>query len=230
MIDDTKAAGMAENEFNGSLFITRTSTSDQAADLIRQRILGGEFAPGTRLREALLAESMGISRNTLREGVSQLVAEGVLQHNVHKGVVVASPTVEDVREVFQIRRQLELEAVRQCPSGLVDALAGIERDLEGALASRDYQTLVALDLRFHKAIVDSLGNSRLSSFFANTLAGLRLALYRLDADEQRFNWIEDHRKLRELLISGDRRGAVRLLKAHLATTEKDLVKGLSESS
>jgi len=221
---------MAQNELNGSLFIKRTSTSDQVADVIRQRILGGEFAPGTRLREVVLAQSMGISRNTLREGVSQLVAEGVLQHKVHKGVVVAAPTVEDVREVFQIRRQLELEAVRRCPDGLIDALTNIERDLEGALALRDYQTLVALDLRFHKAIVDSLGNSRLSSFFANTLAELRLALYRFDTDKQSFSWIEDHYKLRELLASGDRRAAVRLLKAHIATTERDLIKGLGGSS
>lgn len=217
---------MRPNDLNGSLFIHRTSTSDQVADLIRQRVLSGEFSPGTRLPEVVLAQSMGISRNTLREGVGQLVAEGVLTRNVHKGVVVTAPTVQDVREIFTIRRLLEVEAVRSSRTDLVDAISVIERDLEGALESGDYQTIVTLDLRFHKAIVDSLGNARLSAFFANTLAELRLALYRLDADEQSFSWIEDHRAVRELLASRDRRGAVRILKAHLSATERELVKGL----
>ena len=74
---------------------------------------------------------MGISRNTLREGVGQLVSEGVLTRNVHKGVVVTAPTVQDVREVFTIRRLLEVEAVRSSRTDLVDAISMIERDLEG---------------------------------------------------------------------------------------------------
>lgn len=210
------------------LLIRRTSTPDQVANVLRMRILRGEFAPGTPLREAVFASSMGVSRNTLREGLRRLVAEGLLKHSVHKGVEVVAPTVDDVREIFEIRREIELSALGEKPEGLVQALTEWEGELEDALASRDYIRGVELDMRFHKAIVDSLENTRLSAFFANTMAELRLAFFRLDSDDESFGWLDDHRRICALLAEGRGRDAARLLKAHLDGTEKRLVTGLPQ--
>lgn len=218
-----------QGERTEDLLITRTSTPDQVANLLRASILRGGLSPGTRLREVALASSMGVSRNTLREGMSRLVAEGLLKHNVNKGVEVAAPTVADVREIFEIRREIELSALRESGEGLAQALAELEGELEETLRSRDYVRLVELDLRFHKAIVDSRENTRLSAFFANTMAELRLALFLLDHDDESFGWVEDHRRLCELLAEGRLRDAERLVKAHLAKTEKRLTAGLSAS-
>jgi DNA-binding GntR family transcriptional regulator len=215
-----------QSEPTQDLTISRTSTPDQVANLLRARILRGGFSPGTPLREAALAASMGVSRNTLREGMRRLVAEGLLKHRVHRGVEVAAPTVDDVREIFEIRREIELSALRKSGEGLVRTLAGLEAELEETLASGDYMRVVELDLRFHKAIVDSLDNSRLSAFFVNTIAQVRLALFLLDSDDESFSWVEDHRRLCELLAEGRRRDAGRLLKAHLDKAEKRLIAGL----
>jgi DNA-binding GntR family transcriptional regulator len=216
-----------QDEHPESLLVTRTSTPDQVANILRASILRGVFSPGTPLREVALASSMGVSRNTLREGMRQLVAEGLLKHSVHKGIEVAAPTVADVREIFEIRRDIELSALKkENRAELAQALAELEGELEETLKSRDYESLVELDLRFHKAIVDSRENTRLSAFYANTMAELRLALLVLDHDDESFGWVEDHRRLCELLAEGRQRDAEKLVKAHLDRTEKRLIAGL----
>ena len=67
------------------LSIRRVSTADQVASLMRQRILRGEFKPGTSLREVVIAAAIGVSRNTLREALRILVQEGLVRHSVHRG-------------------------------------------------------------------------------------------------------------------------------------------------
>ena len=95
--------------------IDRTSTADQLASIVRARILNGTLAPGTPIREVTLAESLGVSRNTVREGVRLLLGEGLLEHRPHKGVAVATVDATDIVEIYGARRLLELKAVRGAP-------------------------------------------------------------------------------------------------------------------
>ena len=101
--DDTSAA----------LRITRQSTADQVAALLRERIVRGELQPGTPLREVPLAASIGISRNTMREAIRALVHEGLVRHNVHRGVTVTKLTENDVADIYRVRRLLECAAVEK---------------------------------------------------------------------------------------------------------------------
>ena len=66
--------------------------SERSAELIRQKITQGEFAPGQRLSEQALADSLGISRNTLREAFRMLTKDGLVKHAQNRGVFVAIPT------------------------------------------------------------------------------------------------------------------------------------------
>src|SRR5215467_1065540 len=91
--------------------IKRVSVADQVAALLRQRILDGEFRPGTQLQELPLASSLGVSRNTMREAIRILALEGLLRRNLHRGVVVSQLSLRDVEEIYQLRRMLELPAV-----------------------------------------------------------------------------------------------------------------------
>src|SRR5437016_14664603 len=108
---------MARNFFVGFLFsrmghsqIHRVTVADQAAGILRQRILEGELRPGTPLPEVPLAESMGGSRNTMREAVRILSIEGLLKRNIHRGVAVAQLSLRDVHETYDLRRILEVSA------------------------------------------------------------------------------------------------------------------------
>ena len=208
------------------LRLQRTSTADQVASLLRDRILRGELPPGTPLREVMLATSLGIARTTVREAIRRLEAEGLVHHRIHRGAVVTTLDPQDIREIFQIRREIEFLALRRLPHEQIPVLAGAARNMVARIAEGDPALLIAADMVFHQTLVDSLGNARLSAFFANTLAELRIALCLLETGGVP-SWVPLHLEICDLLAEGDRRGAVRLLSAHFAETEALLCRTVS---
>ena len=77
---------------------------------IRRALLTGELRPGQRIKEVHLAEALGVSRPTLRESLQQLVHEGALVQVPYKGIHVAQPTPEELRDVAEVRMPLETMA------------------------------------------------------------------------------------------------------------------------
>jgi DNA-binding GntR family transcriptional regulator len=208
--------------------IKRTSTADQVADALRDRILRGDLAPGTPLREVAIAGTLGVSRNTVREGIRVLVTEGLLTHNVHRGVVVTAVTAQDVRDIYRVRSVLETTAVLQMnvrEEGTFAAMKETIRDLDRAVQGDDRVAIVDLDFQFHSQIVDTLGSPRLSSFYGITLGELRLALFVLDREEGAWrDWLGHHLEILEVLLTGRRREAAKLVDRHLAEAEERLLR------
>jgi DNA-binding GntR family transcriptional regulator len=204
--------------------IMRRTTSDQVAEVLRARVMRGEFPPGTPLREVVLAESLGVSRNTLTEGVRILVAEGIMRHNVHRGVFAASPGMQDAREIFEIRRLLELRAVKKSDAALGRLVRDIADGVDGAVAVDDRGRVVDLCLAFHVKLVKSLGNARLTEMYLNALAEPRLALFFIDkTDEETSAWVEDHREIAQLIAEEARQRAARLPAQHLKRMETSVL-------
>jgi DNA-binding GntR family transcriptional regulator len=85
----------------------KRTIADQVAELIRQRILGGQLKGGQPIRQEHLAAELGVSRIPLREALKQLAAEGFVAITSHKGAVVAELSVAEVEELFEIRQKLE---------------------------------------------------------------------------------------------------------------------------
>jgi DNA-binding GntR family transcriptional regulator len=208
--------------------IKRTSTADQVAEALRDRILRGDLAPGTPLREVALASTLGVSRNTVREGIRVLVAEGLLTHNVHRGVAVTAVTARDVQDIYRVRSVLESAAVMQMNRRSDEHLAAMEAtiaDLDRAVRDDDRVAIVNLDFQFHSQLVNSLGSPRLSAFYANTLAELRLALFVLDREEGEWrDWLVHHSEILAVLRSGRRREAAKLVERHLIEAEERLLR------
>src|SRR3954466_1356853 len=100
----------------GTLHLEHSSTVDRIADELRRAVFEGELESGTPLREVALAESLGVSRPTLREALAVLVAEGLAPREPHRGVSVASPDPESVRDVSRARAVLETAGVRHWPT------------------------------------------------------------------------------------------------------------------
>src|ERR1700756_172344 len=135
--------------------LDRISTVDQVADQLRRLIWSGDLQPGSRLKEVALAKSFRVSRNTIRDAIRDLTQEGLLRHELHRGAVVSELDPEDVKDLYLIRRLLELKAVGQ--RNVTDleheriraAVVGIER----AVDTQDWETAVAADRDFHAALV-----------------------------------------------------------------------------
>lgn len=208
--------------------IKRTSTPDQVAGALRRRILQGDLAPGTPLREVALATTLGVSRNTVREGIRVLVAEGLLTHNVHRGVAVTAVTADDVRDIYRVRAVLETAAVLGMDLRNDDGFAEMDRtirELDRAVQADDPVAIVELDFQFHRQLVDRLGSARLSALYSNTLAELRLALFVLDREEGEWrDWLVDHREILDVLRTGRRRNSVKLVEGHLKEARERLLR------
>src|SRR5262249_16219458 len=208
--------------------INRTSVADQVAALLRQRILEGEFRPGTPLQELPLASSLGVSRNTMREAMRILSIEGLLRRNHHRGVAVSQLTVRDVREIYQLRRMLELPAVLSARHPDPELLRELHRALEEydeAIERQSWSQAVSHDLHFHSLLIRFHGNKRLDTFYCNMIGELRVGMVLVDrSHDDPGTLVPVHRKMYQLLSSGKLKQCAALLEQHLEDSESRLTR------
>src|SRR5882762_3937765 len=198
--------------------INRTSVADQVASILRQRILDGELPPGTALQEVPMATSLGVSRNTVREATRILSLEGLLKRNAHRGVAVA--------EIYQVRHLLEIPAVRAATMEDSDVLTEIRGALEGyeeAVEGVDWVRAVRFDLHFHTLLIRFHRNRRLESFYEKLLGELRLGMVLVDLrHDNPGGLVPVHRRIYQLLTSGETQECATLLAQHMRDSETRL--------
>lgn len=204
------------------------AVTDTAAARIRDDIVEGVLRPGEQLVEADLVERLGVSRNSLREAFRQLCREGLAEHHRHRGVAVRRVTSADLREIFLVRRLLELPAIANGPAPVpAEALASMKACVEAAEAAakrKDWRAVGTHSLRFHGGIVGLAGSALLDEFFATILAQLRLT-FAVDPDEGAFQapWIARDRLILDRLSGDDRAGAKAALRRYLDESEAGLL-------
>ncbi|HEY1272256.1 MAG TPA: GntR family transcriptional regulator [Terriglobales bacterium] len=203
--------------------IHRVSVADQVAGVLRQRVLDGELRPGTPLPEVPLSSSLGVSRNTMREAVRILCLEGLLRRNIHRGVTVSRLSLKDVREIYQLRRMLEIPAVlaaRKPRPEIISELRSLVDGYEKAVRSRDWTGAVGCDLQFHRNLIRFYENQRLETFYQNVIGELRLGMVLVDrSHDDPGALIPVHRRLYQLLVGGKRRQCALILAQHLDDSE-----------
>jgi DNA-binding GntR family transcriptional regulator len=204
------------------LVARRTTTAQQVADGISERILAGIFRPGERLRESAIAAELGIARNTVREAVRLLEHGGLVRFEVNRGAMIISPTPETVEGLYSARERLERAALAVPLTD--DQLAVVEEAyaaLAAATASQVRADIVAADLAFHEAIVAALDSSRIDAFYAGLTRELRFYLMALSAYEREYEnprkVVREHEPLMDAIRAGDAQRAQREASHHIAT-------------
>ncbi|MGN6597996.1 MAG: GntR family transcriptional regulator, partial [Actinomycetes bacterium] len=144
--------------------------AEQAAEALREEILSGALSSGTRLGEMELATRLAVSRTPIREALSRLAAEGLVELQPNRGARVASWSASELREIFDIRLALEPLAVRQAVERLttadrveLDDLARAMRRAGRPGRSQDLGRVFELNRRFHSLLIDAAGNAALAS-------------------------------------------------------------------
>jgi DNA-binding GntR family transcriptional regulator len=211
--------------------IHRISVADQAAAILRQRILDGELRPGTFLQEIPLANSFGVSRNTMREAMRILSIEGLLKRSLHRGVAVSQLSLKDVQEIYHLRRMLEIPAVlaaRKRDSAILDELRVALDQYEGAVRNKDWVGAVGFDFQFHNSLIHFHHNRRLESFYQKVIGELRMGMVLVDRrHDNPGGLIPQHRKIYQLLSAGKLRQCARVLARHLDDSETRLIRVMS---
>ena len=191
-----------------NLTLRRTSTAQQVADGLSDAIMRGEMPPGAPIRESVIAASLGISRNTVREAVRMLEAGGLVRHTMHHGAAVVDPSAEDLDELYRARISLELSAAAQPRTAEELApVRGALQDLMTAYETHDPAVIAEKDLAFHAAIVSMLGSKRIDEFYAQLARELRFFLMVLSVEDREYDIqegvIEEHTSIMAALESGD---------------------------
>jgi DNA-binding GntR family transcriptional regulator len=203
-----------------------------AREHILAQIAAGDLAAGAALSELTLAAQVGVSRTPVREALSQLVAEGILQ-KTSRGVLVAEPTRRDIIELYELREALEVYAIGKIAARGVDA-----RDLENlellvaqvraaadelkqsgrpVLKGEALQRFLACDLRFHMRLIQAGGNERMLKVLDST--NLLLRIFTLRRENHTLKLLKQvygfHRRILDAVAAGDGAEAMRLLGEHI---------------
>lgn len=144
------------------------SASAIAYQEIKSHILRGEVPLGARLREERIAERIGVSRTPVREAMLRLFGERFLERHVDGGYRVATPSSLTISELYEVRRALELFALRRCVDGDASYNRPMLQTLLDDWSSIDTDTdmpdpeFVLLDEEFHGNLAEAAGNHELA--------------------------------------------------------------------
>ncbi|MBJ2289902.1 GntR family transcriptional regulator [Pseudomonas sp. MF5691] len=203
---------------------TTLSLADQIARELRADIIGGRLLPGMALVENDLVKAYSASRNTIREALHRLGQEGLTRYVRHKGVMVRRLDMGEVRDLFVVRRTLELQAIASSKPLSVDQSERMDNAIDATTLARereDWRAVATHSLTFHQQIVGLLCSPLFDEFFAQVIAQLRL-VFCAAPDEQRFQspWLERDREIYALLVRGDKPAAGEAMSLYLDDSER----------
>ena len=188
--------------------VAQQSLEGQTLHTLREYILSGALAPGTRLTEVALAESIGVARATLRTGLTRLADEGLVVKTPYSGWHVAELTADDVRELWTLRGGLESVAARivaeaSDPSAK-QLITHAYDELVAACESGDVDRMSESDFKFHVAVIESTGHSRLKRHYALVAQQVRLYIRTSNASVATGpqDILDQHAPIYESLMSG----------------------------
>ncbi|MDK8670761.1 GntR family transcriptional regulator [Corynebacterium sp. MSK195] len=148
--------------------------SQSVASELREAISAGEFQPGEQLSEVKAAERFNCSRNTLRESFTRLAAERIVERIPNRGVFLATPDADYIRDLFAARAAIEPAAVRWGEFADAPSLVTLTSSAFDYAARGEHQEVSAINQRFHRTLVAALGSPTLNEQMDNLLARMRL--------------------------------------------------------
>ncbi|GLW64163.1 GntR family transcriptional regulator [Actinomadura rubrobrunea] len=203
------------------------STPEVIADRLREQIVSGAFAPGSRMIEPQLGARLGVSRGPVREALQRLVQEGLLRNIPNRGVFVVELDVADIMDIYTARRAVEREAATLLHRGRsrhhLERLAAVVEEMRALADQGDPRLIAEQDLAFHSALVDAAESPRLSRMFATLLAETRICLANLMHHYPRQELlVAEHQHLLVLLQGEDEQALLDAVNAHLDSAVRDL--------
>lgn len=175
---------------------------------IERAILQGEYAPGSKLIEAALAEKMGVSRGPVREAFRMLEEAGLVRNEKNRGVFVRDIPIDEAVEIFDLRAAMDELVGRKLAADITTSqlkeVRGLVDSMEKAVKAEDTHTYHLLNLRFHDRLVEMTGNRKLTSIYRKLIKELSL-FRRLNLAD---GWLlpvsaGEHRQIIKAIASGD---------------------------
>jgi DNA-binding GntR family transcriptional regulator len=215
--------------------VSNATRREVVVDAIRRALLSGELVPGQRVKEAPLADALGVSRPTIREAIHQLIHEGSLVQEPYKGIRVAKPSPQDLLDVAEVRVSLEtLAALRLAKHPDGDGMTRLRQALQNHLDAIDSGDLVKVDLthlELHRILWEGADNQMLTRIWPLVESQIRMAMS-LDQATRSDPARDAHLHIRLVVViaSGDEEGIVAEVREHIARSADEVVKLIERQS
>lgn len=196
--------------------------SEVAYQAVRREILSGVRPEHSWLREGEIAEELGVSRTPVREAFHRLAAEGLVRHEYHRGVQVASWDRKQVDEIFGLRSVLEPWACSlAAATGILDTahLQQLADDMDATVApgrKPDYRELTQLNNAFHQAIREASDNGKLVAMLSSIIdVPLVHRTFEQYSERSLRRSLSHHHELVEAFVAGDGAWAESVMRSHV---------------
>jgi DNA-binding GntR family transcriptional regulator len=194
---------------------------EQVISALRKAILDFHLKPGQRLVERELVEQLGVSRTTVREALRELTSEGLVTVVPQKGAVVATPTLEDAVDLYEVRAALESLVVtrfveRASDQQVVRLQEAVERFHDATIRTADIrQILQAKDL-FYTVLIEGAASSALQQLLEGIQARVQiLRATSLSEEGRTFAAVRELRAVVDAIAKRDAPLAARLTADHI---------------
>ncbi|TQJ34303.1 GntR family transcriptional regulator [Arthrobacter sp. SLBN-122] len=212
-----------------------SSKGSLAYSELRQMILSGALAPGSRISQYELAENMQMSITPLREAIRRLSSEGLITMDTHRDSKVADMSAAEARELLEVRLSLEpsateLAAYRRTDTDIAIIRAAAEKLLPVTRVWGEDAIIAHRD--FHRAVYTASHNATLikllDDLWDKSDRYRRIGLELPSGDEPRTIDLNQHHQILELVTTGDGPGAAELARTHIANSLTASVTGALE--
>jgi DNA-binding GntR family transcriptional regulator len=150
-----------------------TTVRRQLEDALRKAIIDGHFPPGHHLSDRVLQDTYNVSRTVVREAVRQLEAEGLVETQPYRGSFVREVTVDEARQIYDVRCVLEAFAAsgfaKNATEAQIDQLDAVLGKLRDQIANPDSGALIRLKQEFYAILLEGCGNEYVSKMLGTLL-------------------------------------------------------------
>lgn len=208
--------------------LERDTTAKIVAGRLRDEIQQGTLKPGTRLRQNDVAGRFGVSTTPVREAFAQLQAEGLVRIDPHRGAVVFRPTVDDLKEFYEIREVLESLAISLAmPNIDGNQVKELNAIIEKMRRMDDARRWLKLNDEFHLRLYERADRPRLVGLIESLRDGSTPYIHMFVAGRPRSARAdEEHQDILDACANGDRRAAEAAIRNHLRSASRELVRSL----
>ena len=202
------------------------SATDIIVAALTRAIVEHRLQPGAKLTEQTLAGHFDVSRTLVRQALFQLSQRRLVTLEPARGAFVASPSAEEARQVFAVRRMLEVELTRAFVAAAtpahIDALRDHVAREKAAVQRQDVEGRTELLGDFHVLMAELLGNHVLADVLQDLLARCAIATLMYQSSHAAHDSSAEHAALVECFAAGNVTRAVKLMREHLDHVEAGL--------
>lgn len=202
-----------------------------AYEVLKHAIVSGEIPAGERIIETDYAAKLHISRTPLREALRKLERDGLVEYVMRRGVVVRAFTINDVEEIYTIRNTLELlvmpAVIRNAsPADIADLRAQL-RAMDGAVQSKDFETLSPLARAFHRDLINISNQQRILRVIESQEEYInRFSSMAIHQEPELEKAHMEHYQLVDLVEKRDEAALVDLLERHIDRSKAACIEAL----